>query len=137
MTEDHLSSVNLTHSVHEWTQVGPHDQVAGERVMLHLREVVVGAAAPLLQVEEGAEGAEEYSQMKVVVVVGVVEGAEEHSQMKAVEEGAEEHSQMKVVEEGVEGVNEHYQIKVVEGAAAVGAVVMEEGPHMKVEVVKH
>lgn len=137
MTEDQLFSVNLIHSVHEWTQVGPHDQVAGERVMPHLTEVVVvAAAAPLLQVEEGAEGAE-HSQMKEVVV-----GAEEHFQMKVVEEaveGVEQHSQMKVVEEEVEGAKEHSQMKVAEGAAAAVVVVVmeEEGPHMKVEVAKH
>lgn len=82
LTEDHLSSVNLTHSVHEWTQVDPRDQAVGQRVMPmcllpHLRLVVVVAAAvPLLQAEEGAEGAEEDAQMKEAAAGVVVEEEE-------------------------------------------------------------
>lgn len=116
MTEDHLSSVNLTHSVHEWMQVGPRDQAVGKRVMPlcflpHLRVLVVAAAAALLQAEEEAEeGVEEHSQMKVAEGVGVGEEEEEHSQMKVAkgvvvvvveeeeeEEEDEENPHMKVV----------------------------------------
>lgn len=85
LTEDHPSSVNSPHSVHEWTQVGPCDQAVGKRVtpmcfLPHLREVVVGAAAaagPLLQAEEGVE---EHFRMKVAV------GAEEEVVVEAEEE---------------------------------------------------
>lgn len=80
LTEDHLSSVNLTHSVHEWMQVDPRDQAVGKRVMpmcllprLRLVAVVAAAAVPLLQAEEGAE---EHAQMKVVVAAEVVEEEE-------------------------------------------------------------
>lgn len=91
MTEDHLSSVNLTHSVHEWMQVGPRDQAVGKRVMPlcflpHLRVLVVAAAAALLQAEEE----EEHSQMKVAKGVVVVVEEEE-------EEEDEENPHMKVV----------------------------------------
>lgn len=92
LIEDHLSSVNLTHSVHEWMQVDPRDQAVGKRVMPmcllpRLRLVVVVAAAaavPLLQAEEGAE---EHAQMKVVeaaeeVVVEEVEKVEKNPRMK-------------------------------------------------------
>lgn len=94
LIEDHLSSVNLTHSVHEWMQVDPRDQAVGKRVMalcllprLRLVVVVAAAAAPLLQAEEGAEGAEEHAQMKVVeaaeeVVVEEVEKVEKNPRMK-------------------------------------------------------
>jgi hypothetical protein len=103
LTEDHLSSVNLIHFVHEWMQVDPRDQAVGKRVMPlcllpHLRLVVVAAAGavPLLQADEGAEGAEEHAQMKVAAAVVAVVVAEEEEEKK------EKNPRMKV-----EGVAKH------------------------------
>lgn len=97
LTEDHLSSVNLTHSVREWMQVDPRDQAVGKRVMPmcllpHLRVVVVvavvAAAAPLLQ---AGEGAEEHSQMKVAAAVVEEEEEEKEKDLRMEVEGVVKH----------------------------------------------